>query len=116
MNYRYMDRKQLIKAELESCANAKPEIRRPSYTELGNVVGIPPQGPWKPVLDSIAKHFEDADDPDLTFLPRNVRTGFPSRIGRTTRSNPAPWQRKKAHDGMQRIIDKYNPGQSNPFP
>jgi len=116
MNYRYMDRKQLIKAELERCANAKPEIRRPTYTELGNAVGIPPLGPWQPVLDSIAKDAEDANEPDLTFLPRNARTGFPSRIGRTTKRNPEPWQRKKAHDEMQKIIDKYNPGQRNPFP
>jgi hypothetical protein len=112
---RYMHKKNLIKAKLERCATEKP-IKRPTYTELGQAVGMPPQGPWQPVLDSLARDAESAKEPDLTFLPKNARTGYPSRIGRTTKRNPQPWQRDKARTEMQRIIDKYNPGQANPFP
>ena len=111
----YIHKKGVIERELERCANTKP-ITQPTYTQLGSVVGIPPQGPWEPVLDSIARDFERTKEPDLTFLPQNKRTGYPSRVGRTTRKNLEPWQRQKAHDEMQRIINKYNPGQRNPFP
>jgi hypothetical protein len=82
---------------------------------LGKEVGIPPLGPWQPVLDSIAEEAEYAKRPDLTFLVRNARTNYPRRIGRVTKRNPEPWQRERARDEMQKIIDKYNPGQPNPF-
>jgi hypothetical protein len=107
--------KELIRRELLSCATAKP-MERPTYSEFGQRVGIPPQGPWKTVLDSIADDEDDAKRPDVTFLIKNKKTGYPSRIGRVTKRNPDSKQRVHARKKMQKIIDTYNPGTPNPFP
>jgi hypothetical protein len=111
----YLDRKAAIITELERCARSVP-LRRPTYTELGAVVGIPPMGPWEPVMDAIAKDFEDAGEPDPTFLVQNKATGYPSRVSRTTRRNLLPTQKARAREELQRLIDKYNPGAPNPLP
>jgi len=104
-----------IVAELQRCARATP-LERPTYTELGRVVEIPPMGPWEPVLDAIAKECEDAGRPDITFLVQNARTGYPSRVSRTTRRNLLPSQKERAREELQRIIDMYNRGAPNPLP
>jgi hypothetical protein len=114
MQERYMEKRGLIERELLRCATAKP-MERPTYTEFGARVGIPPQGPWQPVLDAIADAADKAGQPDVTFLIRNARTGYPSRIGRVTKRNPDPKMKKRARDKMQEIIDKYNRGTVNPF-
>jgi hypothetical protein len=114
MQIRYMEKRGLIERELERCARATP-MQRPTYTEFGARVGIPPRGPWQPVLDSIANDADKVGMPDLTFLIRNARTGYPSRIGRVTRRQPTDDQKKIARKKMQEIIDKYNPGTPNPF-
>jgi hypothetical protein len=114
MQIRYMEKRGLIERELERCARATP-MQRPTYTEFGARVGIPPREPWQPVLDSIANDADKVGMPDLTFLIRNARTGYPSRIGRVTRRQPTDDQKKIARKKMQEIIDKYNPGTPNPF-
>jgi hypothetical protein len=111
---RHMEKKEAIERELERCARATP-MRRPTYTELGRAVGMPPMGPWEPVLDAIAKDAEDAGRPDLTFLVRNARTGYPSRVCRTTRRNLLRWHKERARAEMQRIIEAYNPTTPNPL-
>jgi hypothetical protein len=111
---KYMEKRGLIERELLRCATAKP-MERPTYTELGQRVGIPTRGPWQPVLDAIANDADKANEPDLTFLIRNARTGYPSRIGRVTKKNPLPWQKERARDKIQEIIDKYNPETPNPI-
>jgi hypothetical protein len=110
----YFDRKEAIRKELIRCATATP-MERPTYTELGRRVGIPPQGPWQPVLDAIADEEDAANRPDITFLIRNAQTNYPSRIGRVTKRNPDPSQKEHARKKMQEIIDTYNPGTPNPF-
>ena len=111
---RYIEKKGLIERELERCARASP-IEHPTYTELGKRVGIPARGPWQPVLDAIADEADREKRPDLTFLVRNARTGYPSRIGRLTKRNPEAWQKERARVKVQEIIDKYNPGRPNPY-
>jgi hypothetical protein len=111
MQIRYIEKRRLIERELERCARATP-MERPTYAEFAARVGIPPRGPWQPVLDSIANDADKVGVPDLTFLIRNARTGYPSRIGRVTRRQPTDDQKKIA---MQEIIDKYNPRTPNPF-
>jgi hypothetical protein len=84
---RLIEKRGLIERDLLRCAAAKP-MERPTYTEFGGRVGIPPQGPWQPVLDAIADAADKAGELDLTFLIKNARTGYPSRIGRVTKRNP----------------------------
>jgi hypothetical protein len=94
----YIHKRELIERELERCG---AELR------IRTLVGIPPRGPWQPVLDAIANDADKAKQPDLTFLIRNARTNYPSRIGRRTTKQPTDDQK------MQEIID--NPGTPNPF-
>jgi len=109
-----MEKRGLIERELLRCATTKP-MERPTYTEFGARVGIPPQGPWQPVLDAIANDADKAGVPDLTFLIRNAKTGYPSRIARKTRRNPTDEDKRVARKKIQEIIDKYNRGAPNPF-
>jgi hypothetical protein len=109
-----MEKREVIEKELERCARSVP-MERPTYTELGLKVGIPKQGPWQPVLDAIANDADATGEPDLTFLIRNAVTGCPRRISRLTTIKPTPEQRQHAQRKMQEIIDKYNPGASNPL-
>jgi len=111
---RYIEKKGLIERELEKCARAAP-IEYPTYADFGRRVGIPAQGPWQPVLDAIADEADKGNRPDLTFLIRNAKSGYPSRIGRVTKRNPEPWQKERARVKVQEIIDKYNPGAPNPY-
>jgi len=111
---RYLEKKGFIERELERCARASL-MEYPTYSELGRRVGIPTQGPWQPVLDAIADEADKEKRPDLTFLIRNASTGYPSRIGRVTKRNPEPWQKARAREKVQEIIDKYNPGKPNPY-
>jgi hypothetical protein len=80
MQERYMEKRGLIERELLRCATAKP-MERPTYTELGQRVGIPTRGPWQSVLDAISNDADKANEPDLTFLIRNANTDYPSRMG-----------------------------------
>jgi hypothetical protein len=114
MRILYMEKRGLIERELEKCARAIP-MERPTYTEFGARVGIPPRGPWEPVLDSIANDADKTGEPDLTFLIRNARTGYPSRIGRRTTRQPTDDQKRLAWKKVQEIIDAYNPKMPNPF-
>ena len=114
MQLPYMAKRGLIERELERCARATP-MERPTYSELGARVGIPPRGPWEPVLDAIADDADEAGKPDVTFLIRNARTDYPSRIGRHTTRQPTDDQKRLARKKMQEIIDAYNPGTANPF-
>ena len=90
-------------------------MEHPTYAELGKVVGIPRQGPWRTVLDQIAKEELAAGRPDITFLVTNKETGHPSRMKFKTKSKPDEEQKKYAVERMQEIIKEYNPGTENPF-
>jgi hypothetical protein len=65
----YLEKKELVRCELLKCATAKP-MEFPAYSEFGPRVGIPKQGPWKPVLDAIADESDAAGEPDITFVIR----------------------------------------------
>jgi hypothetical protein len=55
----YADRKEAIRAELKRLAAARETI---FYSDLGQKLGIPARGPWKPILDEIASE----ERPDIT--------------------------------------------------
>jgi hypothetical protein len=113
---KYLDRKNLVRAKLFECITSKPgQIEYPYHDDFGPRVGIPTQGPWRPVLDSIADEEDAAGRPDITFVVRSKKTGYPSRIGRVTNRNPSIAQKARAREKMQEVIDQYNPGSHNPY-
>ena len=109
---RYLNRKSLVRTELLKDAFAG---RFPTYAQLGSRVGIPKQGPWKPLLDVISGEETDAGYPDLTFLVRNSK-GYPGQIGFVaTGGKPTPQQISLAKREVQKVIDLYCPGTINPY-
>ena len=110
----YIDKKALIRSELLKCAKAK-KMRVLTYAEFGERVGIPTRGPWKPILDLIAREETDQGLPDITFLIVTKRTGYPGQIGFKRADPPTPSQKGIALKEIQKVIDRYNPGESNPF-
>ncbi len=100
---RHLDKKEAIRQELLRCARAGETI---FYSELGNRVGIPPQGPWKPILDVISRETA-AGDPDITFLVINKQTGLPGQIGFEPAKTPTLEQGRQAERELQRIFDYY---------
>jgi hypothetical protein len=114
MRMRYLDKRELVRAEFLKCATAAP-MQFPTYSEFGPRVGIPTQGPWQPVLDAIADEEDAKKEPDITFVIRNKTTGYPSRVGRTTRKTLEPWQKQLAREKVQAVINKVQFGLAQPI-
>jgi hypothetical protein len=73
----YGDRKAAILKVLTAKARQRDRI---TYGELGSEVGIPPNGPWKKVLDEIADDETAAGRPDITVLVVRKSSGLPGQI------------------------------------
>jgi len=101
---RYGDRKEAIRAELIRRAKQTCTIY---YSELGELVGIPAQGPWKPVLDEIGREERSNGRPDITFLVINKQTGLPGQIGFKPAKPPTLEQRRTADSEIQSVFDYY---------
>src|ERR1700732_2047343 len=110
----YIDKKDVIRAELMKLATARP-IRLLTYGEFGERVGIPPRGRWKGILDLIAREEMAAGRPDITFLLKTRRTGYPSQIGFAKAVPPSESQKQAARAEFQKIAARYSPGSPNPF-
>ena len=110
----YIDKKDLIRSELMKLATAKP-IRLLTYGEFGRRVGIPSRGPWKGILDLIAKEEKDSGRPDITFLIINSKTRYPSQIGFVDAVPPTEAQKQVARAEFRKIAARYSPGSPNPF-
>jgi hypothetical protein len=103
-----------IRAELLKCAKARPmEIL--FYSDFAPRVGMSPQGPWKKVLDEISREETEQGRSDITFLLRKKSTGYPGQIGFRSVQIPDSQQKAKARAELQKIIDEYSPGTSNPY-
>ncbi|WP_316980028.1 hypothetical protein [Shumkonia mesophila] len=109
---RYLDKEALIRAELMKCARAG---ETPSYREFGARVGIPPQGPWKPVLDKISREQTGQGLPDITFLLINKTTGYPGQIGFLRARKPTPEQKELARLKLQEVFEAFCPTARLPF-
>ncbi|RUZ81265.1 hypothetical protein EN943_01315 [Mesorhizobium sp. M7A.F.Ca.US.006.01.1.1] len=96
---RYADRKEAIKAVLRYCAMQGQTVR---YGVLGRAVGIPAQGPWKPILNEISRE----EKPDLTFLVVNT-DGLSSQIDYELANPPTDKQRKDAERAMRAVFAHY---------
>lgn len=99
----YGERKAAIRAVLEACAR---KCRTISYRELGHAVGIPVEGPWKPVLDQISREEVANSLPDITYLVVS-RDGLPSQIGFDPAKPPSEDQLQRAVNEMKRIFAHY---------
>jgi uncharacterized protein (DUF433 family) len=102
----YIERKQAIVESLLRCARQRQTI---FYGELGQEVGIPARGPWKPVLDEIAREETEYGRPDITFLVINRETGLPGQIGFKPAKPPTVEQRRAADDEIRKIFAYYSP-------
>jgi hypothetical protein len=109
---RYLDKKSMVRAELIKCACAGKSA---SYGDFGARVGIPPQGPWKPLLDQISQEETASGRPDITFLLINKRTRFPGQIGFVRANKPSPDQIRLARRELRAVFDKYCPDAPMPF-
>lgn len=101
---RYADRKDRIRDELRRCAAAGETI---TYAGLGRAVGIPAQGPWRPVLDLISREERAASLPDITYLVVNRKTGFSSRFQFKDAQPPTPEQVEASHTVQQLVWHRY---------
>jgi hypothetical protein len=110
----YIGKKDMIRSELLKMATAKP-IYLLTYGEFGEHVGIPARGPWKGILDLIAREETAEDRPDITFLVINKRTGYPGQIDFAKAVPPTDSQKQSARAEFQKIADRYSPGSPNPF-
>jgi hypothetical protein len=72
-------------------------------------VGIPRQGPWKPVLDVISKEETARGEPDITFLVINKQYECSGQIGFTSARPPTATQREQAYRTMQEVFARYAP-------
>jgi hypothetical protein len=100
----YLDRKGAIIATLTQCARQRRTIY---YGELGQRVDVPARGPWKAILDDIARDETSEGRPDITFLVINRKTGFPGQIGFKTANPPTFEQRKIADDEIAKVFAYY---------
>jgi hypothetical protein len=110
----HSEKKDSIRNELLKCASATP-MQFPTFRAFAARVGMPIQGPWKPILEVISAEEAAEGRPDVTFLLLHRHTRYPMQIGLVRGNDPTPEQRKLARREVQKIIDKYNPGAENPF-
>jgi hypothetical protein len=71
------------------------------------MVGIPAQGPWKPILDLISHEETDKGLPDITFLVINKQSGLPGQIRFELAKPPTPEQRQYADNVIQVVFAFY---------
>ncbi|MCW6509697.1 hypothetical protein [Lichenifustis flavocetrariae] len=73
-----VDRKNCVVAELRGRAENRKTI---TYGEMGAMIGLASQGPWKVMLDGIAADERAEGRPDLACLVVRASTGFPGYVG-----------------------------------
>jgi hypothetical protein len=65
------------------------------YSELGEQLGIPARGPWKPILDDVGLEERGNGRPDITYLVIARASGLPGQIEFELAKPPTQAQRKK---------------------
>lgn len=78
------------------------------YSELGSALGIPAQGPWKPILDEISREETSAGRPDITYLVVSKTTNLPGQIGFTAARPPSMDQTKTALGTIEAVFGHYS--------
>lgn len=78
--------------------------------------GFGARGPRKKVLDLISRGETRKHRPDITYVLRNRKWGYPSQIGFMPAKPPSKRQKARAKLEANRIIRAYAPaGTKNPY-
>ena len=83
------------------------ERRAIFYGELAIEVGMAAPGPWKDLLDEIAKEETTQARPDFTYLVISKQTGLLGQIGFEPAKPPTQEQRKVADEEIQKVFTYY---------
>src|SRR5260221_12415657 len=89
------DREDAIRQALVKMAKRRKKL---DYTEFGELVGIPTQGPWNPILDKISLEERPAGRTDITYLVVRKGTGYPIQIEFEPSITPSTAQRAMADE------------------
>jgi hypothetical protein len=100
----YEDREDAIREALVKMAKRRKKL---DYSEFGELVGIPTQGPWNPILDKISLAERAAGRPDITYLVVRKRTGYPIQIEFSPAVTPSAAQRAIADEKFEEIFAYY---------
>jgi hypothetical protein len=100
----YAAQKESIRSELVRLAKAGRTI---TYGELGQILGIPARGPWKPVLDEISREETARQRPDITYLVVAKTSGLPGQIKFEAAKPPTLEQRAIADQIIRNVFDWY---------
>jgi hypothetical protein len=98
------EQKRAIRVALIKCAM---ERRKIYYGELASAVGMAPQGPWKDLLDEIAKEETAQARPDFTYLVINKKTGLSGQIGFEPAKPPTQEQKSAADREIKKVFTYY---------
>jgi hypothetical protein len=101
---KFAGRKDEIRAELLRLAM---EGRTTTFSELGKKLGIPTQGPWKPILDEIRREEIGQGLPDLTLLVIAKQYGVPGQIAFQLSRFPEKEQREAAREMIEKVLSYY---------
>jgi hypothetical protein len=86
--------------------------RFPYYSQCG----FGPRGPREEVLDLIHHGEKRKRRPDITYVLRSKKWGYPSQIDFRPAKPPKKWQKARAKLEADRIIKTYSPpGTKNPY-
>lgn len=100
----YEDREDAIRQALVKMGKRRKKL---DYTEFGELVGIPTQGPWNPILDKISLAERAAGRPDITYLVVRKRTGYPIQIEFSPSITPSAAQKAIADEVFKEIFAYY---------
>jgi hypothetical protein len=81
--------------------------KRLDYVKFGELVGIPTEGPWNPILDRISLKERAAGRPDITYLVVRKRTGYPIQIEFEPAITPSAAQKAIAEQVFKDIFAYY---------
>jgi hypothetical protein len=100
----YEDREDEIRQALVKMAKSRKKL---DYVKFGELVGIPTEGPWNPILDRISLKERAAGRPDLTYLVVRKRTGYPIQIEFEPSITPSAAQKAVADQTFKDIFAYY---------
>ena len=100
----YASKKPDVVRVLEEHAKARKKLPN---GDLGKLVGIPSQGPWKALLDDVSKDHTGRGLPDITHLVVGSGTGYPHQIDFEDARTPTAIQKAKADKIIESVFDHF---------
>lgn len=100
----YEDKEDEIRLALVKMAKHRKKL---DYMKFGELVGIPTEGPWNPILDRISLKERAAGRPDITYLVVRKRTGYPQQIEFEPSTPPSAAQKAIADEVFKDIFAYY---------